>query len=85
MISISNSNPEENMNMDYQRELLSFDEKIALAKLEESKASERVKVLEYEKARFNLEFFLVAMKQQQEAATTKSVVSPGQPQTTETK
>jgi hypothetical protein len=65
------------MNPDYQRELLAFDEKIALAKLEESKASERVRALEYDKARFNLEFFLAAVKQQQEQAATK--MAPPQP------
>ena len=37
------------------RELLSFDEKIYLAKLEVKKAEERVSVLEYDKARFTLE------------------------------
>lgn len=41
-----------------QRELLAFDEKIALAKLEESKASERVRELEYQKSRFSLDFFV---------------------------
>ena len=61
------------MNMDYQREILAFDEKIALAKLEESKASERVRALEYDKARFNLEVFIATMKQhQQQDMTIKS-------------
>ena len=68
------------MNVDYQREILAFDEKIALAKLEESKASERVRALEYDKARFNLEFFLAAMKQQQE-----QMVKTGQPESVEKK
>jgi len=52
--------------MDYQREMLSFDEKIALAKLEESKAAERVKELEYQKARFNIDFFIAIAKEQQQ-------------------
>lgn len=56
------------MNPEFQRELLAFDEKISLAKLEESKASERVRELEYQKARFSLEAFVAFMKQQQEAA-----------------
>lgn len=51
--------------LDFRREMLSFEEKIALAKLEESKAAERVKELEYQKARFGLEFFLASVKQQQ--------------------
>jgi hypothetical protein len=65
------------MNPDYQREMLAFDEKIALGKLEESKASERVRALEYDKARFNLEFFLAAVKQQQEQAAAKTQQQPG--------
>ena len=65
------------MNPDYQREMLAFEEKIALAKLEESKAAERVRTLEYDKARFNLEFFLATMKQQQEMAKAQAPVQPG--------
>lgn len=42
----------------YQREMLAFDEKIALAKLEMSKAEERVRELEYDKRRFALEAFI---------------------------
>ena len=49
----------------YQRELLSFKEKIALAKLEESKAAERVRELEYEMARFSIEAFLISQQQEQ--------------------
>ena len=55
------------MNPEYQRELLSFDEKIALAELEESKAHERVKELVYQKARFTVEVFLNTIKAQQQA------------------
>ena len=55
------------MNIDVQRELLSFDEKIALAELEESKAAERVKELKYQKCRFNMECYLAALKNQQES------------------
>jgi len=50
------------MDQDYQREILAFDEKISLAKLEESKAAERVKELEYQKSRFCLDYFLAAAK-----------------------
>jgi hypothetical protein len=55
-------------NSDYQREVLAYQEKIALAKLEESKAAERVKELEYQKARFDLEFFLQIIAVEQEKA-----------------
>jgi hypothetical protein len=53
------------MDMVFQREMIAFEEKIALAKLEEAKAAERVRELEYQKSRFNLEYFLAAMKEQQ--------------------
>ena len=56
------------MNPDFQRELLAFDEKISLAKLEESKASERVKELEYQKARFTLDAFTMSLREQQQQA-----------------
>jgi len=55
-------------NVEYQRELLAFEEKIALAKLEESKAAERVKEIEYQKSRFNLEYFLQIIAVEQEKA-----------------
>jgi hypothetical protein len=54
--------------MEFQRELMSFDEKIALAELEESKASERVKELRYQKARFSLDIFMQNAKEQEAAA-----------------
>ena len=50
---------------EYQRELLAFDEKIALAELEEAKASERIKELEYQRARFNMDYFIAVQKEQQ--------------------
>jgi hypothetical protein len=50
------------MNINMQRELLSFDEKIALAELEEAKAAERVKELKYHKARFSMDYFLEIQK-----------------------
>lgn len=42
-------------DLDIMRELLAYDEKIALAKLEVSKAEGRVRELEYGKARYHLE------------------------------
>jgi len=54
------------------REQLSYLEKIALAKLEESKAAERVRVIEYDQARFNLEFFLAGLKAEAAAAPQAS-------------
>jgi len=53
------------MNPDFQRELLAFDEKIALSELEESKAHERVKELIYQKARFTLDAFCMSLREQQ--------------------
>lgn len=53
--------------MEFQREIFAFDEKICLAKLEESKASERVQELEYQKARFSLDSFMISMKEQAQA------------------
>ena len=57
------------MNPEFQKELLSYDEKVALSKLEESKAAERTKELEYQKARFMLEAFMASLKQQQQMKT----------------
>lgn len=55
------------MDPNYQREMLSFAEKVALAELEESKAAERVRELKYQQARFNLDYFLASVKAQQDA------------------
>jgi len=52
---------------DYVRECLSFDEKIALAKLEEAKATERVRELEYQKSRFGLDWLVASQRAQQQA------------------
>jgi len=46
----------------YKREFLAFDEKIALAKLEEAKAGERVRELEYQKARWLLDYMMASAK-----------------------
>ena len=51
--------------LEYQKELIAYDEKISLAELEASKATERVKELQYQKARFNLEWVTAVIKQQQ--------------------
>lgn len=53
--------------LEYQRELSSFDEKISLAELEEAKAHERVNELKYHKARFNMDFLTAVCKQQTQA------------------
>jgi hypothetical protein len=53
--------------LEIQREQAAFDEKIALAELEETKAAERVKELKYQKARFTLDLTVAILKQQQEA------------------
>lgn len=58
--------------LEYQRELLSFDEKVNLAKLEEAKAAERVRELEYQKSRFVLDIFLANMKEQEAAVKQQS-------------
>lgn len=58
-------------NLEIDRELAAFDEKIALAKLEATKAAERVDELEYQKARFKLDIktaTLRAIQEQQKAA-----------------
>ena len=46
-----------------QRELLAFAEKLALAELEVAKAVERVKELAYQKQRYALDFFIQSQKQ----------------------
>ncbi len=52
--------------LEFQREMFAFDEKIALAELEESKASQRVKELKFEKARFQLGLAVQQCKEQQQ-------------------
>ena len=56
------------MDMDFERENLAFAEKISLAKLEEAKASERVRELEYQRDRYRLDYFLLAARQAQQQA-----------------
>ena len=47
-------------------ESLAFDEKIALAELEASKAQERVNELKYQKSRFCLDWATIIVRQQQQ-------------------
>ena len=51
----------------FQLEMAAFDEKCALAELEEAKAAERVKELRYEKARFHMEWLSHIARQQEQA------------------
>ncbi len=53
--------------MDPNREILSFEEKIALAELEEAKAHARVKELRYEKARFTIDMYMQEQKHKENA------------------
>lgn len=50
----------------FQLEMSSFDEKIALSKLEEAKALERTKELEYQKARFQIDWLTMVAKTQEQ-------------------
>jgi hypothetical protein len=52
----------------FQLDMVSLDCNIALSKLEEAKAAERTKELEYQKARFQQDWLTMAAKQQQEQA-----------------
>ena len=60
---------------EFNREMLSFDEKIKLAELEEAKAAERVKELGYQKARFSLDIFLA---KEQETVASQAPKPEGQ-------
>ena len=50
--------------VEFEKERLSFDEKIALAELEEAKAAQRVKEINYQKARFSLEVFMANAREE---------------------
>ena len=50
--------PELEMQIAFNREILSFGEKISLSKLEVKKAEERTAELEYQLSRFQLEYYL---------------------------
>ena len=54
-----------NDQLRYAMEMASFDEKIGLAELEESKAAERTKELKYEKCRFQVKWLEAAAKASQ--------------------
>lgn len=66
--------------IEIEREIKSHDEKIALAELEASKAAERVKELQYSKARYLLDVFNIAAKaaaiREQEKAQNEQVQNP---------
>jgi len=53
-------------NIEIERELAAFDEKIALAQLEATKATERVDELKYQKARFQLDIKVATIRALQE-------------------
>ena len=59
--------------MRFQLEMASFEEKIALAELEVSKAEERVRELKYEKTRFQMEWLAMIAKAQQKQANQQKV------------
>jgi hypothetical protein len=59
-----------------QIELASFDEKIALAELEQAKAAERVKELIYQKSRFQMDYLRAVAKAQQEQEQVKNAGRP---------
>jgi hypothetical protein len=61
-------------NLEYQRELAAFDEKITLAQLETTKALERVDELKYQKARFELDVRVAMLKSIQEQNQGQKVV-----------
>lgn len=63
--------------MRFQMEQAAFDEKIALAELEEAKAAERVKEIRYEKARFQMEILTLVARQQD--AARQQAQGQGQP------
>jgi hypothetical protein len=56
------------MDPQYQMDILNFEEKISLAKLEVKKAEERVTEIEYRMARYRIEFFQAVMRQEQAMA-----------------
>lgn len=65
--------------MQFQMEMTAFDEKVALAELEEAKAAERVKELKYEKVRFQMEWLKhVAQAQEKARMAAQGSVPPQQ-------
>lgn len=65
--------------LQFQLELASFDEKIALAELEQAKAAERVKELVYQKNRFQMDWLKAVVRaQEQQQAQVKNAGGPQQ-------
>ncbi len=56
----------------YQLEMAAYEEKIALAELEESKAAERVKELRYERTRFQMEWLRHVARAQEQVAPVQA-------------
>lgn len=65
------------MNPQLEREFLSFNEKIDLARLEEAKATQRTRELEYQKSRFLLDYFVASQKEQQNGQGAPAGAAPG--------
>jgi hypothetical protein len=63
----------------FQLEIASFDEKIALAELEQAKAAERVKELTYQKFRLQMDW-LRAVAKAQEQQQQEQMKNAGRPQ-----
>lgn len=66
--------------LEYQREIAAFDEKISLAELEETKAKERKDELKYQKSRFLLDFLNATIRQQQQEAQQRAQEQQGNAQ-----
>jgi len=64
--------------MQYQMEMVAFDEKIALAELEKAKAEERVKELTYEKVRFQMQWLIQVAQAQEKARQQQAISVPQQ-------
>ncbi len=64
--------------LQFQLEMSSFDEKIALAELEQAKAAERVKELIYQKSRFQMDWLKAVAKAQEQQQN--QVPNAGRPQ-----
>ena len=56
------------MDLQFEREVMSFDQNVALAEMEAAKAVVRVRELQYQKTRYCLEYFLAAQKAMQQQA-----------------
>ena len=63
-------------NTQFALENAAYEEKIALAKLEESKAAERVSELEYERARFQMQWLQLVAKEQEAVVKLETMPAP---------